>query len=254
MRDFRIVPEDIESLALAYHWLTEQSFVDASRSGLLGTCVGGSFALLSAASPLVRERVAFVAAYAPFSSMSTFARDIASGSCAVDGERRPWRVDQLTRRVFVHSLTATLAPAEAQSLRDAFAVAGGGMQPAGLSPAGRRVYALMTLPSPEEAQLALHQLPADMQERLAVLSPVNHLAGLRAPLILLLHDGGDQVIPVGESRRLVSALSGRAGVRYTEMQFQHLDPTKGRLPMWRLLREFAKFFRAIYPLFRQAVG
>jgi hypothetical protein len=38
------------------------------------------------------------------------------------------------------------------------------------------------------------------------------------------------------------------------MQFSHLDPTKGKLPLPRLLREFAKFIRAVYPLFWQTVG
>jgi hypothetical protein len=70
----------------------------------------------------------------------------------------------------------------------------------------------------------------------------------------MLHDRGDQVIPVGESRRLHSAFSGHAGVHYTEMLFQHLDPVKGKLPFFRLMGEFGKFFRALLPLFRQAVA
>jgi len=70
--------------------------------------------------------------------------------------------------------------------------------------------------------------------------------------IVLLHDRGDQVIPVGESRRLLSALADHAGVHYTEMQFSHLDPVKGKLPLFRLVRELGKFFLAMYPLFRQA--
>lgn len=75
---------------------------------------------------------------------------------------------------------------------------------------------------------------------------------IHAPLIVLLHDRGDLVIPVGESRRLWFALSGRAGVHYTELQFQHLDPT--RLPLFRLVRELGKFFPAVYPMFRLAVA
>ncbi len=93
-----------------------------------------------------------------------------------------------------------------------------------------------------------------MQDRLTALSPLNHMKDLRAPLMVLLHDVGDQVIPVGESRRLVAALDGRAGLHFTEMQFSHLDPTKGRLPLPRLIQQLAKFFRAMYPLFRQAVN
>jgi hypothetical protein len=85
------------------------------------------------------------------------------------------------------------------------------------------------------------------------MSPINYLDDIRAPMVILLHDRGDQVIPVGESQRLVAALNGHSGVHYTEMQFSHLDPVKGKLPFFRLLQELGKFFRAVYPLFWQAV-
>jgi dienelactone hydrolase len=67
MRDRRLVPEDSENIALAYDWLVRRPDVDPARSGLFGTCVGGSFALLAAAHPLICDRVAFVGAFAPFS-------------------------------------------------------------------------------------------------------------------------------------------------------------------------------------------
>ena len=80
MRDFRLDPEDIEDIASAYDALLARPDIDPARSGLLGTCVGGAFALMAAASPLVRGRAAFVLAYAPYSSMWTLARDVASAS------------------------------------------------------------------------------------------------------------------------------------------------------------------------------
>jgi hypothetical protein len=55
--------------------------------------------------------------------------------------------------------------------------------------------------------------------------------------MVVLHDRGDLVILVSESRRLQFALSGRAGVHYTELLFQHLDPTKRRLPLFRLVQQ-----------------
>jgi len=245
---------------MAYHWFIEQPYVDPARSGLLGTCVGGSFALMAAASPMVRDRVAFISAYAPFSSMWTFARDIASGSRSNEGDRRePWRVDPLTRKVFVHSLTALLEPGEGERLRSAFEIEGGqfdsrGLSEDGLSEDGLAVYSLLTALDVEDAETALHRLPTNMQERLTALTPMNYLKDIQAPLFILLHDRGDQVIPIGESRRLLSALNGHARVQYTEMQFSHLDPAKGKLPLFRLVREFSKFFRAVYPIFRQAVA
>jgi hypothetical protein len=254
MRDFHLDPDDVESIALAYDWLLARPDVDPARSGLLGTCVGGSFAMMAAASPLIRDRVGFIAAYAPYSSMWTFAQDIASATRSMGDGREPWRVDPLTHKVFVHSLTAWLQPEEAELLRSAFDTAGGHIDVRELSADGQAVYALLVTPDAQEAETLLHRLPTAMQEQLVALSPMHSLKDIHAPLIVLLHDRGDQVIPVGESRRLVSALSGHSGVQYTEMLFQHLDPVKGKLPLFRLVRELGKFLRAVYPLFRQAVA
>ncbi len=254
MRDFRLDPDDIENIALAYRWFSEQPFVDPTRSGLLGTCVGGAFALMAAASPLIRDRVGFIGAYAPYSSMWTFARDIASATRSSGDGREPWQVDPLTRKVFVHSLTALLEPDEAEQLRSVFVNENGHLDSHGLSADGRAVYALLTALNADEAETTLHRLSPVMLERLAALSPLNYLKDIQAPLIVLLHDRGDQVIPVSESRCLRSALAGHTGVHYTEMLFQHLDPVKGKLPLFRLMRELGKFFCAVYPLFRQAVA
>jgi hypothetical protein len=186
--------------------------------------------------------------------MWTFARDIASATRSCGDGCEPWRVDPLTYKVFVHSVTAWLEPEEADRLRSAFDTEDGHIDARELSADGQAVYALLAAPSAEEAETTLHRLPTAMQERLVALSPLHYLKDLHAPLIVLLHDRGDQVIPVGESRRLVSALAGHAGVQYTEMLFQHLDPVKGKLPLFRLVRELGKFFHAVYPLFQQAVA
>lgn len=261
MRDFRLDPNDSENIALAFRWLIEQPFVDPDRSGLLGTCVGGAFAVMAAASPLIRDRVSFLSAYAPYASMETFARDIASATrpCGDGTKREPWQVDPLTRQVFVHSVTALLPPYEADRMRNAFDNAQSvdeaeHLDVSGWSAAGQAVYTLLIAHDEDAADLALQRLPERFRERLAALSPVNSLPRLCTPLIVLLHDRGDQVIPVDESRRLHAALVGRAGVHYTEMRFQHLDPLKGKLPLFVLMRELGKFYLAIYPLFRHAVA
>ncbi len=165
---------------------------------------------MAASRPLVRDSVAFVSAYAPFSSMWTFARDIASGTrCTEDGQI-PWRVDQLTRKVFVHSVTAWLEEGEAERLRSAFATEGGRFDGGELSADGQAVYSLLIAPDAKQAEAALHRLPAGMQEQLSAMSPVNFVKDIHAPLMVFLHDRGDQVIPVDELRRLQPALAGRA--------------------------------------------
>lgn len=254
MRDLRLDPEDSRSLALAYQWLISQPAVDTSHSGFIGTCVGGSFVLMAAADPAIRERVAFVAAFAPYASMRTLARDIASGTRLCGTTRVPWPVDQLTRKVFSRSMTAPLEPHEAAVLRSAYADPSGHTD-APLSADGRAVARLLTRLDVDEAEAALNQLPPAMQAYLEAMSPLNYLPEVHAPLLVFCHDRDDLVIPVGESQRLRAALGDRAGVQYTEFaMFEHADPSKRKLPPLRLLQELGKFYQYVYPVFRQAVA
>lgn len=253
MRDFRLDPDDGRNIALAYDALIAQPFVDPTRSGLIGTCVGGGFALLAAAEPLIRDRLAFVTTFAPFASMWTLAEDIATTSRVVDGNRVHWDVDQLTRHVFWQSFTALLEPHEATLLRDVYNVPGTRADPDRLSSAGRAVYRLFTTQDLEEVHAALASLPAPMQQRLNAMSPDRYLNDIHARHVIVGHDKDDFVIPVGESRRLNRALAGCPGFHYTEFgMFQHADPTKRKLSPVRLLWELSKFYRYLYPTFRCA--
>ncbi len=261
MRNFRLDPVDAGDIALAYDSLLARPDVRGGRSGLLGTCVGGAFAVMAASDARIRDRVAFVLAYAPYASMWTFARDIASASRPVGGVREAWDVDPLTRKVYVHSVTDHLAPEESELLR-AWALPAdaerppleSALDPAGLSPEARRILPLLGPLEAGDATAAMEQLPATLRDRLTALSPVGHLAGLRAPLVVLLHDRDDPVIPVAESHALRGALSGLPEVRYTEFTvFKHLDPTRGNPSPVALTREILRLARAVYPVFLRAI-
>src|SRR5947199_9880872 len=106
-------------------------------------------------------------------------------------------------------------------MRSAFASERGQLDGHDLSADGQAVYALLTALDADDAETALHRLPTAMQERVAALSPMNYLQDIHAPLIVLLHDRGDQVVRVGELRRLRSALAGHARVHSTEVLFKH---------------------------------
>jgi len=254
MRDFRLDPDDIEGIALAFGSLTEEPFVDENRSGLLGTCVGGSFALMAASSERIRTGVDFVAAFAPYGSLSSLARDIGSSTSLRDGERYPWAVDPLTRKVFVHSITALLEASEAAALRDAFERGESKVSADGWSKDAQAISALLAASDSDGAERAIESLPENLRESLAILSPVNYLSDIRAQLIAISHDRDDLVIPVEESRLLRTQLQGRAGLRYTEFaMFQHADPTKRRLSPPRLLWQLSKFYFWLYAIFRRAM-
>ena len=253
MRDFRLDPTDVDDIASAYEALVARPDIDPARSGLLGTCVGGAFALMGASHPRVSDRVNFVLAYAAYASMWTLARDIASASRDREGNRESWAVDPLTRKVFVHTITALLEPDEAELLRTVCADRHVAPELAALSEDGRIVLPLLTTLDPDQADAALRRLPDAMRERLDAMSPVSYLPEIRAPQIVLLHDRDDVVIPVGESHQLRDELAPTGRVRYTEFTvFKHLDPTKGKPSPIALTRELIRFGRAVYPLFERA--
>jgi dienelactone hydrolase len=249
MRALRLDPCDRERLARAYAWLIDQPGIDPRRSGFIGTCVGGAFALMAAAHPAIRDRVAFVAAFAPYASMHTLARDIASRSRETDHGRGPWAVDPLTRKVFEHTLLADLAPEEA-ALVQAACAAPDRHGPRGLSSQAEAIYRLLRADDVESATRALSQLPGPLRQRFDSLSPCQALPQLQTPLIVWCHDQDDQVIPVDESRRLRAALAGRPDTHYTEFSlFEHADPTRRRHTPRQLIRELGKFFGYVYPIF-----
>jgi hypothetical protein len=117
------------------------------------------------------------------------------------------------------------------------------------------VYRLLAAPDHVTACATLRQLPATVRGRLDALSPMRYLDNVHAPLVILMHDRDDPVIPVGESRRLWTAISRRKGSHYTEFTvFRHLDPTKGKPSPLSLAWEIGRFYRAIYPMFRRIVA
>lgn len=256
MRDFRLDPVDVSEIATAYEALLSHPAVDATRSGLIGTCVGGAFALMAAGDERVRARIAFILAYAPYASMRTFMVDIASASRPLGlSAREPWDVDPLTRKVYVHSLTALLEPDEAAILRSTFVDGNGRIEANSLSADGRDVLRLLMPQDADLAQNALDALPDTLKTRLTALSPTAYLGDILADTVVLLHDRDDPVIPVAESRSLRDALSALRTVRYTEFTvFRHLDPTKGNASPLALARELVRFAAAIYPAFRAALS
>jgi hypothetical protein len=263
MRDLQIQPSDVDELVAAYEALLRQPGVDPERSGLTGVCIGGSFSLIAAADPAIRDRVGFVCAYAPYASMRSVAVDVASGCRHLSEGLEPWDVDPLTWTVYVQAVTGWLPAMDAELLRAAFEprirwdaskttvlhAPAGDLEPGRLSRDGRAALRLLAA-GPDDVAAALEALPPQAQALLDAMSPLSHLDGIRARRIILMHDRFDHVVPVGESRQLWAALAGRPGCTYTELFMHHLKMPTG-LSLARVVRELVRFFSAWYPLFRE---
>ena len=216
---------EIPNIVAGFEHLQRQDYVDRQRVGLAGFSVGASFALAAAASPRIADDIAFVNAFGGYYDASDLLAQIAA-SRAVDGDNEtPWEVDPLTRRVFDNMLT-----------------------PESDSPAAQRLLAGVS--SVAEAQELYHQLPDDFRADVDAISPSQYLSSWNNDTVMrVMHDRGDPLIPVGESRRLVAALQEQrpdVATHYTETDiFRHVRPDAAT--DWKsMLRGAWQLYRHMY--------
>lgn len=252
-------PTEIDNLAWAFQHLQSRDYVDPERVGMAGFSVGGSFVMVAAANPHIREEVAFVNSFGGYYDAPDFFRQIASSSqFNAAGQAEPWAVDPLTRRVFVNELIEVVPdPAERELLNRRFGNGESGDGDAAawdaLSEQGQLSRRILEGTTPEQAAELFAQMPAPFRQGLEDISPSVHLPQVKARL-LIMHDVGDRLIPVGESRRLAAAMAaqGREGLRYTETAiFDHVRPgSSGSL--WELAKGAGQLYRHLYGIMRLA--
>ncbi|MDE2780234.1 MAG: hypothetical protein OXI91_11240 [Chloroflexota bacterium] len=249
-------PAEIENLVLAFQHLRSLDYVDPDRLGMAGFSVGGSFVMVAASDPRIRDDVAFINAFGAYYDARDFFVQIASSTKRSGDTVEHWDVDKLTRRVFTNELIE-VAPTEAErnilTRRFVENAEVGQAELDGLDGAANISRLLLDGTSPEEAGELLNQMPADFLEELDGISPSNHINNFENRL-LIMHDVGDPLIPVGESRRLVETLQsqGRQDMRYTETEiFEHVRPGAD-LQLWPLVKGASKLYLHMYGILRMA--
>ena len=249
--DADIAPSEIDTLVAAFQHLRRQDFVDPDRIGLAGFSVGASLALVAAADPRIAHQVAFVNAFGGYYDAGDLLVQIAARRTLDGAAVEAWEVDPLTRRVFINEITENVPdPARRELLRSA-AMAG---EPLPVPAASAQEDVVLALLGEDltlvDARNNYAQLPDAYHQQAKAVSPSAHIPGLHPDAaIRVMHDRGDLLIPVGESRRLTNALQQRpiaAPVRYTETDiFRHVRPdSETDLPA--LVRGSVQLFRHMY--------
>ena len=216
---------EIANVVAAFEHLRRQEFVDPGRVGLAGFSVGASFALVAAADPAIADDIAFVNAFGGYYDMSDLVVQIAASRAIDGGSERPWEVDRLTRQVFDNMLAPEADSPAARSL----------MEGADSIADARALYA---------------ELPEDFQAEVDSVSPSLHIGRWSANTVMrVMHDQGDPLIPVGESRRMVAALQQQrpdVETHYTETDiFRHVRPDADT-DLGSMLRGAWQLYRHMY--------
>ena len=93
------------------------------------------------------------------------------------------------------------------------------------------------------------EAPDRLPEAAPARQRLHFLDGLRADLWIM-HDVGDELAPIEESRRLYDAVGERPNVNFTEFSFfQHVDPSEDG-GFFNLVSESWKLLRHLYRIVR----
>ncbi|MFN2526620.1 MAG: hypothetical protein ABR505_10250 [Actinomycetota bacterium] len=221
----RFVEEDIDRIVRA----TEALVAHPSSTGgavVLGFSYGGSYALIAAADPRLKDTLESVAVFGAYYDLVGYVQAVTTGESVIDGERVGWDGDPRAIEV-ARDVGVRLSPPQSRKkLRAAF---DGRVSPQELSPGARATYELFTNTDPDKTYALAEELPSRLKAKLAAFSPASVSDRITVPVIAI-HSTDDPVVPHGEALRLKQALP-RTRLLLVEL-FRHVNLSAGSPREW----------------------
>ena len=232
----RLEVGEVDGVVRAFQLLAARPEVDRSRLGIVGFSVGGSLALLAAGDPRIAEQVGWVNAFGAFADAASYLASVSAHAYRdPDGTPIPWTPTPLAREVYLRFMLDQVSDRDDRRQLDrafADAVLSGDRPTADpalrsdlASRAGRIVHDILTAESLDRADRSIRQLPPDSLSFIDAISPLRHLAPIRAD-VHLMHETEDHHVPFVESRALAAALDANGRLEaHTEFRlFDHVQP------------------------------
>jgi pimeloyl-ACP methyl ester carboxylesterase len=228
LRDLILGVDALDDLVDAARTLHDRPGVVSAPVGLIGFSLGGSLALLAAADPRLRDRVACVAAMGSYFRLTDML-DAAVGGFKGPGDE-PITLAAPSAYAVAASLVDRLSGPDRQRLgqiidrdRGSPLEALSRVEPTSLGPEGRLVLDLLTNPD-RGARAALIENVEGLAHVMAVLSPEGVIGRIEAP-VWVLHDERDRYVPFGQFRVMREAAQGRSNFRFFDIRLlEHTEP------------------------------
>lgn len=248
-----ISPDEVEAMVATFQYLREMDYVDGTRIGFAGFCVGASLSALAAADPRIADQVAFVNFFGGYYDTRDVLRAVATHQTRYQETTARWTPHTMTVEIFTRYLVGALDAPQDRLVLERALLQGEAVPDLAeqLSPQGKSLHALLSGNGTAEATDALlASLSPRARATLAQLSPASVAARLTTR-VYIMHDRGDTYIPVAESRRLRDALQEHGSPIYTEFSiFQHMHP-QGAADTLTFLREAGLLYQHLQRMLAQ---
>lgn len=233
----RLETGEVDGVVRAFELLAARPEVDPERVGIVGFSVGGSLALLAAADPRIADDIRWVNAFGAYADAATYLASVSAHATRTEqGDEVAWSPSPLAREVYLRFMLDQVAndadrAALERSLSEAILADERPPEPdadlrASLeTAAAREIHDLMTAGSLADADRAMAALPDSSRAFIEAISPVRHVAGLRAG-VYLMHEREDHHVPFAELAALASALREAGLLRESTAfrLFDHVQP------------------------------
>lgn len=241
-----ITQRSIESYKNAFIFLEDQGYIDKSKIGFIGFCVGSDISLLAAANPQISSRVSYIASFSAYSDLKDYYAEVISGKTPGPNSR-PWKTLPSVYNIGVENVLYRLSNENDKNiLRNILIDGKNASAKVNLTPQGQNAFQILTSKNPEFIKQQLPQISADSANDLRILSPVNFTDQIQAP-VYMFHDKNDFFEPVEESRRLSQTFGNKAVYFETDL----LDHTvlRSNISITTWLTQGPKMVSFLYKIF-----
>jgi pimeloyl-ACP methyl ester carboxylesterase len=252
-----LTPWTFESARAVTLMLAERREVRDDHVALAGASAGAGIALVTAADPLLADRISVVAAVVPFADIERLTSLATTSWYERNGSARRYEVTALMRRVVARSLVTALPPGDdraallellrAQDPDDIEALRCLADPGCEVGAEAQTVVSLLLNEDSERFPDLYRSLPQDISRRLRALSPGEHARAIRAP-VEAIAPPDDPYFPLPEAESVIELVpNGRLTVTRV------LDHTRPSLSLSHI-GDFARFLGWVHRCLRAAAA
>ncbi len=249
-REFRMSPEAMDEIQFWFEQVPRLGMSSKDvKTGLAGISFSGTLALITAARPEIRDRVAWVLAIGAYDDPMRCSREwFAAGSVTVGPEYYPTRY--YARWIVMLAALDMVADADDRTFLDS-ALADLLLQrkiPAPRRPLGTeaaRFYRLATMRENEQDPELAAAIESFLRPRIyEQINPSRAVADVRCP-VFLVHGAQDDLIPPSESRRLYEQIRSRSSLLISPF-LTHTHPNEKTMTLGERAAAALDIFRFFY--------